>query len=1377
MKTLRQTRTWLPSFPTQAVCIALLCTIATLGACCESANAQATPPGFRGFSVQQTPPEQLAPKLQQMLRDSGFNSEVVVDRQNNRVLVSGNEAAWRLAQQWLQVADAQPVATAPTGAGEPKIQGYRVDQAELKAVFDKLQQQFGNRRDVRLSLDERTSQILLFAPPQVHAATEEFIRLWSQTPTTATVDPAAQSYLRRQLFLQHLTWRELEAELQRVWGDKLDFSFGPKGEVLTIRIASSGATELHIDRRVNGVVIEGPANRVKAWERVIVSLDTKDRTTRLTTYKNADPAEIKKAAALLVAQSNGDLKAAPSPQDEARALLPPGKTRSPRWGGDLVSMIFQPADGQPAEGQPAEGQPVPPATEVEQPAVGQPAPGEGGGEAPIGGGDGPRAIPVVVDDDDSGAIGPVRIDFVEGLDVIIVRGNKRDVDRVLKIINEIESLSGETQPAIEIVGLRYANSTALTELLTELYAEILSSRQGAASMRALVKPNAILLIGRRDTVDSLIELIRRLDKPVDPTQMLRVHLLRHMSAADAETRLEELYEEPTGLATRVRVVADYRSNALIVQASPRDQTEIASLIRKIDVAKSKSSNEVRIIKLGNALAEDLAPVLQDAINGQLDQGNAGNAEARSAMLTFMTIDSAGGKLLRSGILFDSRVTADVNSNSLIVTAPADSMPLIEALVKSLDQLPNAEAQIKVFTIVNGDATNLATMLQDLFGESNNQAGPPQAQTAGGETSLVPLRFAVDQRTNSIIVSGGAGDLTVVEAILFRLDEGDIETRRTTVYRLRNAPAADVAQAINDLLSGQREVQNIAADVFSPFQQIEREVIVVPEIVSNSLIVSATPRYFDEIREVVEQLDARPPMVMIQVLIAEVTINETEEFGIELGIQDSLLFDRGLGVVGFPFNQAALGNNADAASLATRQDVGGQALSNLNVGRINGNLGYGGLVLSAGNESLNVLVRALQDRGRMQVLSRPEIMTLDNQPAFVQVGARVPRITGTTTNQNGTTNSVVLEDVGILLGVTPRTSSDGLVVMEIDTEKSALGPEAQGIPIFVDNNGNVIRSPQINITTAQTTISARSGQSVVFGGLITKSKATTRRGTPILSDIPVLGRLFRFDSEQDVRTELVIIMTPYVITDEADIDFIKQMETDRMSWCLADVVEVHGDIGVRGRDCGWETPQMETIYPDESPGYPTGAQPIYADGYEVQPLHQGVEIIPSPAYQEQTYPQESFSTPTPMTTPQPTPQPTPSVLPPGNGPPNNPPASNTPGGNSRTGSGIPTPTPNSLNQTNNRNFSYPPVYSNGQANARNAKVNGGSPSQGIVNRATYRPQTVNRGLPGDVQAETRVSYGTRPNTRPSNNVAPASYQEMSPQREANGYPPARFPPVR
>lgn len=658
------------------------------------------------------------------------------------------------------------------------------------------------------------------------------------------------------------------------------------------------------------------------------------------------------------------------------------------------------------------------------------------------------------------------------------------------------------------------------------------------------------------------------------------------------------------------------------------------------------------------------------------------------MLRLMTVDAEGQRQISSGILSDVRITANPRSNSLIVSAPAENMELIATLIRQLDQSNKAPAQIKVFTIVNGDATAMTDMLEELFGQAEGQGGaggggggvPGQGPggvmilgpPTGEEGAVAPLQFSVDPRTNSIIAAGSAADLAVVEAILLRLDESDIRERKSTVYRLKNAPALDVAIAINDFLRTERQFQQTQPGLVSPFEQIEREVVVVPEIVSNSLIVSATPRFYEEIQRIVEQLDARPPMVMIQVLIAQVALQGTDEFGIEVGLQNSVMFDRSLlgnlttvttsqtqsvaggGTIattqtpivgasltpGFDFNNSgltvasqqggiqqvgiSLPNSGATSSINTASNVGGQGLSNFGLGRTNAELGYGGLVLSASSDAINVLLRALRERRRLEVLSRPQIMTLDNQPAYIQVGQRVPVLSGSTVGLTGQTSNVNYQNVGLIVAVTPRISPDGMVVMEIDAEKSQLGPITEGIPVGFGQNGAVLRQPRIDITQAQTTISAMDSQTVVFGGMITQSDQIIQRRVPGISEIPLIGRLFRYDYNQTQRTELLIIMTPRVVRNELDADSLKQLEASRMSWCLADVQKLHGDSGLRGRGDVWADDETITIYPDADPA---GAKLKDAEQLP-PPAPNGPALMPGPAAQRGARPAAPHTVQTP-----------------------------------------------------------------------------------------------------------------------------------------------------
>ncbi len=1147
------------------------------------------------------------------------------------------------------------ILSAPIKAQAPgdgvKIRSYPIQQSKLEGLSNSLKQLFAGKSNVAIHADPGSGQLLVTAPESTQGQIAEFIERsgYQSAPQKAEPNsselrvrrqpaepmpmPTASTFQRTkdlgdglvelEIQLKNLQGENLESGIVKLVGKRVPVSISAEGALvmMTLPTNSGKKVSLQVYRNDGTAIVRGESDAAKSWGEVIRALDTPSHSdayrTTLVSLRNASRDTVEKALDPLRDVENSLAK-----RQVFQALKGVADKKKLRWSGDLAAMIFQPE----AE--------APPADEDDNAAqiIGQPQNGQ-----PIDIPDEPNPNNpqfTISPEEDGGLIGPVQIEFLEGLDVIVVRGHRRDVERITNIINDIERLSVETQPVIEVRELLHANSEAVATMINELYESLLNARYGQVTITALNRPNAILVIGRAQSVEGILELIDKLDQPVGPAKTLRVFPLQNLAAADAQTKLAEFYTDPTALGTRIRVASDVRSNSLIVSASPRDMVEIEYLLKQIDVPTSESSLKLEIVQLRNSVAEDLAPILQEAITGAPatgtgNQQNQSSAQVRAAMLSFMTLDTEGKQILRSGILNEVQVTADTRSNALIIRAPENSMDLILALVKNLDSQPSAESQIKVFTIVNGDATQLSTMLNELFQtvqSANNQARQtnaffsPQAASSG-ESSLIPLNFTVDTRTNSIIASGSASDLTVVEAILLRLDQDEVTERKSTVVRLRNARADLVAESLTALLSEESQLQTLDPSVVSPFQQLVREVIVVPELFSNSLIISATPRYFDQVLEIVRELDERPPMVMLQVLIADVRLNDLEELGFELGLQDSVLFDRSVvssGSLdpGYNFNNQALGNSSSAASLATASAVGSQGLTNFALGRVNNDLGYGGFVFSAASESVNILVRALERESRLEVLARPQIMTMDNQPGFIQVGERVPYITSTQQTNNGTINTTELINTGIILSVTPRISPDGVVVMALQAERSAVGSEANGIPISINENGDVIRSPRIDTQTATAVVSARSGQTIVFGGLISNSNEVINRQVPLLGDVPLLGRLFRYDSYNAQRSELLIIITPVVVRSDADAAYLKEQEMCRMSWCLADVAKVYGPEALYGIDPSMPMDDgIITIHPDDNP---SGTPEIIPPGYNAPildpprgplPRPSGTELLP------------------------------------------------------------------------------------------------------------------------------------------------------------------------
>jgi general secretion pathway protein D len=1105
-----------------------------------------------------------------------------------------------------QTAAAQVAPTTPppaqASAASGVVEGYQAPSGDLDKIIRHLQERYAGR--ARIFAEPRTRRIVAVAPPDVHRDLATWLAQNGAPVERAVVPASAQlatggpdQRSSQRLVLKHISWKDFEERLFRIWGSRLTAAMNEAGDMARFQIRNpAGQTTLQVDRRNGQVTIDAPGNSAASWLKVLGAIDATEpragQASRVVPLDNADPAMVLRAVSLIRSAIAGDFAGSPAANRKNHI-------------GQFVSMVFQPEGAQPAA-QP-DVQPPPPPGEV-QPGQAQP------GEAqPI---EGEQATAIAGALEGMRLQGNVTIDIVDN--VLVVKGPKADVEKVLKIIEEIERQSIETRPEVELYQLKHVDATALNEVL-QLIISSAFSYQGTVTIQPLKRPNALLLVGRKENIPAVVELIDKLDRPTPPNSQVKVIPLKNMSAIDAERFVRTFFVDNPGLTavgtprtnlgTRVMVIADFRSNSLIVQASPRDLTEVAQLLARLDAEGVGARNAIRVFKLQNSLAEQLAPALQEAITGvgvggqqqqqqQQQQGGGGAAQQTPARMTqratslqLQQLGPDGERLIQSGVLSDMRITADTRGNSLIVVGPPTAMELMAALIEQLDRLPSAEAQIKVFSITNGDATTLVEMLQNLFGQQQQGGGQGQlnlqSATGAGESTLVPLRFSVDQRTNSIIVTGNPGDLEVVRNILVRLDVPDLSQRITTVFRLHNAPAADVATAINNLLDQQRDLNQAAPELITPYQQIEREVLIEPESVTNSLIVSATPRYFDEIKKIVTELDRRPPMVAIQVVIAEVTLTKDEQFGIEWGLQDQLMFDRSIAANRFAFNNATIPNDNTPASLGTRGNVGTQALSNLAVGRIDPTLGFGGLVLTASNESVNVLLRALEQSSRGQVISRPQVQTLDNQLAYVNVGALVPRIQGATQSTFGVTPNVVDTPVGIILEVTPRTSPDGTIVMQVNATKSSVGPDSTAIPIFTDANGNVVRSPQIPLTTAQTTVSARTGQTVILGGLITKDQIETTRRIPYLGDIPMLGRLFRFDSVSDERTELLIILTPYIMQNEEQNEWLNARETERMSWCIADIVNIHGPVqGTLSGNPGYNMPPSDVIFPDIDPTAPT-----------------------------------------------------------------------------------------------------------------------------------------------------------------------------------------------
>lgn len=1030
-----------------------------------------------------------------------------------------------------------------------------------------------------------------------------------------------------------------------------------------------------VDTKGGRLLVDGPPAEVATIKSLIAKLDSvsiaENKSTRLVSTKR-DARHVANTLTSAVKQL-AQVTAESGDEAEAPAEKPQAKGKSKKSTKKLTDSKPAATESSAAPKKPGQDRGAKPEADAEMPSS------DDKSKSPAFG-------------------GPLKADVsIEELgDVLIIRGNEEDVKIVERLIAEIEKMLAGSVPDVNVRPLKHVDSESLAELLSTVYERLNRSRGRSAQDQsqqivviAMGKPNAVMVLASERDMPTVDRLIDQLDQPVDPTNEFEVFRLRYAVASQILTAIESFFTGTTtggtggqvttpgttsssrsssgGLRGRVKAISDSRTNSVIVQARPRDLEEVRRLIDELDQVGSQSVNQIKLIPLKNAVADDMANLLNLAIQSVISPpqqartqqgggGNFGNFEgggaqgqvdqnlrdAKSAVLQLL--DSEDGEaMLESGILADIRINSDPHTNSLVVTAPEESLALIQALVKKFDKPSGMVAEIKHFTLMNADASSIVTMLNQLF---NNQQGGQRAgggnqqnqqlgiQLSGAEdasSQLIPLKFSTDIRTNSIIAVGGAEALSVVEAIIVRLDASDARQRKMSVVRLKNSPAPEVATAITTFLSGQQNLaqqgnQNLISDV----EQLERQVIVVAEANSNSLLISATPRYLTDITEVIERVDAAKPEVVIQALLVEVALDNTDEFGVELGFQDSILFDRSTigtatgslqsitqqsifnttsqttavnqsgqttttttitpqslttstpvatGVPGFLFNNQPLGNNISASN---PDRVGGQGLSNFSVGRTNGNLGFGGLVLSAGSESVNVLLRALSATRRVEILSRPQIRTLDSQLGQINVGQIVPVVSGITSSgiAGQFVPQVTRDPSGILLEVTPRITPDDRIVMQVHAERSKydLSSTSAVTLVAAGNGSGAITSPVKDISTALTTVSVANEQTIVLGGLIQKTDDNITRKVPWLGDIPILGQAFRFDSHSMRRTELLIFLTPRIIKNNSVSEILKQIESERLHYTECEAEALHGPLF--GIPAAQDAGEMPPVY---SPG--------------------------------------------------------------------------------------------------------------------------------------------------------------------------------------------------
>jgi general secretion pathway protein D len=294
--------------------------------------------------------------------------------------------------------------------------------------------------------------------------------------------------------------------------------------------------------------------------------------------------------------------------------------------------------------------------------------------------------------------------------------------------------------------------------------------------------------------------------------------------------------------------------------------------------------------------------------------------------------------------------------------------------------------------------------------------------------------------------------------------------------------------------------------------------------TNSLLVLTSTKNYDKIKPILDELDKPVGQVLIKCLFAEITYSDNVDFGTEFSM---------------------LNLRSDGSSTQT-STIFGEPLQGLFVNNISGDL--------------DITLHGLQEAGKLHILSRPYILTSNNQSATITVGSQVPFATGETTSNVGTQTTTEYRDIGIILEVTPSINPDGLVNMTVRPEISSQSGESVQISEKLD-------LPVFTTRSSQTKVAVRDGQTIVIGGLIQDELRDTIKKVPLLGDVPLLGNLFKRTQKDKAKTELLIFLTPHVAANAGELVPISDAERARNNLrrdkTIADIFRRHM-IGMGGK---------------------------------------------------------------------------------------------------------------------------------------------------------------------------------------------------------------------
>lgn len=446
------------------------------------------------------------------------------------------------------------------------------------------------------------------------------------------------------------------------------------------------------------------------------------------------------------------------------------------------------------------------------------------------------------------------------------------------------------------------------------------------------------------------------------------------------------------------------------------------------------------------------------------------------------------------------------TNTLIITDHAGNIQRLLKIIAGVDR-PDSD-ELEIIPLKHASASELVRILNSLKG----------ASSAKDTTNVVKL--AADDRTNSVLVTGDRASRMKTRVTVSYLDTPlEDGGGNTHVIYLKYAKAENLVKILTGLKEQGNKVsgagKGAAANKVTSGSVVSQNAIIQGDEETNALIITADTNTVKNLKAVIRQLDIRRAQVLIEAIIAEITISKNKELGVGIAV-DGTARDSGALPVGIS-NLAGIGDLLAAASTGTATSV------------------PSGLSFALGEETSSgvrygALLRALQTDTNTNILSTPNIVTLDNEEAELIVGQNLPFVTGSftgagTAGQNDPFQTIERQDVGLTLKVTPQVNEGDTVKLVLEQETSSVIPGSL-------ESGIATRKRSI-----KTSVLVDDGGILILGGLIQEEVSDTESKVPLLGDIPIIGFLFRSKTTNKTKANLMVFLRPSILRDHKDASFI------------------------------------------------------------------------------------------------------------------------------------------------------------------------------------------------------------------------------------------------